>query len=207
MTTSGYQLRRLNGPEIEPVTRERAKRQCKVDADLTDEDEDFDEWIATARELAEDYTHRTLCESQWELALDDFPRIGDRRIPLPMGTPLIAVTSVSYLDAEGVRQYITDFQAAEDEPAWIAPAAGSVWPAAKCQARSVLVEFWSGYRGAGSPPDASAIPKKAKQAILMLVGHWYANRESVTSSSDARSAPVEVPYSFERALDPLKVYP
>lgn len=41
----------------------------------------------------------------------------------------------------------------------------------------------------------------ACQAILLIVGSWYSNREGATT--DARSIPVEVPLSVTWLLDPL----
>ncbi|MEH3098870.1 head-tail connector protein [Sphingomonas adhaesiva] len=41
----------------------------------------------------------------------------------------------------------------------------------------------------------------ARHAILLLIGAWYANREGATT--EARSAPAEVPLSVSWLLDPL----
>lgn len=45
----------------------------------------------------------------------------------------------------------------------------------------------------------------AKQAILLLVGHWFANREG--SSTEAGSAPVELPLSVSWLLQPITAWP
>lgn len=42
----------------------------------------------------------------------------------------------------------------------------------------------------------------AKQAMLLLIGHWFANREGATT--DGRSTPVELPLAVEWLLEPLK---
>jgi uncharacterized phiE125 gp8 family phage protein len=208
MTSSGYQLRRLFGPEVEPITVAEAKAHCRVDADLTAEDDLFAGWITAARELAEDYTKRTFCESVWELWLDDFPRFSDDlRVVLPMGAPFVAVESVSYLSTNGDRVELAGYEVLPDEPPAIRPSPWTVWPVVSCAAGAVRVRYRAGYVGEGSPAGAEAVPQRVKQALRMLVGHWYANRESVTAGGSTGAAPVEVPYSFERALDPLRVYP
>lgn len=208
MTTSGYQLRRVSGPELEPVTLEEAKRQCRVDSDLTDEHDDFEFWIGAARELVEELTKRTLCESTWELALEDFPRCGyesDLRIQLPMGTPLVRVESVSYLNASGERVALnlSEFQVAQDEPAFIAPPSCSVWPSALRKIGSVRVTYVAGYVGAGSPAGVEAVPKRARQAIRMLVAHWYENREAINIGNIVN----EIPLGWADSLASLRVYP
>lgn len=43
-----------------------------------------------------------------------------------------------------------------------------------------------------------------KQAIRLIVGNWYANRESV--STDARSAPIALPQSAEWIFDDLRAW-
>lgn len=208
MILSGWTLKRISGPEIEPVSLQQAKRQCKVDDDITDEDPDILDWITSARELAEDYTKRTLVESTWLYAGPAFPFHGpDHRLFLPMG-PLIRLVNVSYIDATGAPQTLDPSDpnqlqvAADDMPPWLyAP----TWPQTNGQVNNVAIEYVAGYPVIGSPATDVDCPRKAKTAIRFLVGHFYTNRESVVA--ETRIAPAEMPYSFERALDTLKVYP
>lgn len=206
MTTSGWQLERLSGPEIEPVTLAEAKRQCRIDDDLTAEDEDIQDDITAARELVEEYTHRTMCSTLWRLTLNAFPGWCDV-IDLPMG-PVQSIQAITYLDRDGVSQQIdlsTLEQSLRSRPPWIGPWRTS-WPGgALCKAGAIQVDYWAGFAGEGSPQDSSKVPKRVKKAIKMLVAHWQANRESVVA--ETRIIPSEMLYSFERALDDLKDYP
>ncbi|PHN56387.1 hypothetical protein AO286_25975 [Pseudomonas syringae] len=45
-------------------------------------------------------------------------------------------------------------------------------------------------------PEQMGFTKDVHQAILLLVGHWYANREAVVIGG----APAEVPLAFDRLL-------
>lgn len=45
-------------------------------------------------------------------------------------------------------------------------------------------------------PAEMALTKDVKQAVLLLVGHWYANREAVVIGG----APAEVPLAVNRLL-------
>lgn len=207
MMTYGYQLRRVSGPEHELLTLDEAKRQSKIDADLTAEEPDLEFWIATARELAESYTKRTLVECSWEVRLADFPRTADQRLYLPMGTPLVSIESFRYLDGAGAAVALEGeaYQAAAwAEPAYLLPLPGEVWPSTSCSEDAVLITYRAGYPGTGSPGGVENVPRLALQAVRGMVAHWYANREAVT---DGRGAPVEMPYAFERLLDPLRVLP
>lgn len=208
MTTSGWQLRRIVEPQIEPVTVEEAKSQCLIDADITKFDADLLGWIKAARELAEEYTKRSFIEQVWVYSAPEFPGDGcawdSTAIILPR-PPLIRINSVTYLDNDGARQALTDdlyFTVLDDEPPRLFPPYNTFWPTGRVQQGAVQVEYVAGYPSAGSPVDAEGVPARAKQAIKLMVGHWFANREA--------GAPVvlhEIPYGFERGLDSLRIYP
>lgn len=200
MTTFGYQLRRVSGPEIEPVSLNLARTQCKLDADLTSEDELLTLFIQAAREISEDFCKRTWCESVWEMSLSEFP--SDDGLRLPMG-PVIDVLGLSYLDSQGTRVEVLDYASTLDTtPAYLYPAAGTFWPSVQCAPGSVVVQYRAGYQGVGSPPDASAVPAAVKKSILSMVAYWFEHREEATEGT------VEtLPFGWEFALQPFRVYP
>lgn len=53
----------------------------------------------------------------------------------------------------------------------------------------------------GDPDDPAemGMTRDVEQAVLLLVGHWYSNREAVMIGSNGVSAS-EVPLAFERLL-------
>lgn len=207
MTTSGWALRRIVEPQVEPITIEEARSQCQIDADITAHDADLNRFIKAAREASEAYCKRSWVEQRWRISASQFDRDcypNDQGVKLPMG-PVIRVNSVTYLDSDGAR---TEMDAAnyyvnnDDEPAYLFPAYSVVWPYGRVQAGAVQVEYTAGYQSAGSPAGADTVPELARQAMLMLVSHWFNNREAISNGAMA-----EIPYAFERALDPLRIYP
>lgn len=182
--TSGWQLRTLQGPEIEPLTLEEARKQCRIDPDITDEDDLIQKWIIAARRQCEQYTKRSFIERTLELALHDFPRdcspiMGyGATIELPQG-PVIAVLGVSYLQNDGTRAAVTEWtESLADEPATIQAPLGSFWPTGRCGPGSVLITYRAGYPGAGSPPDASGVPEEVKQCMRAIVSRYYEKRDT-----------------------------
>lgn len=183
-TTSGWQLRRIAGPDVEPLTLEQARRHLKLDPDLTAEDEDIADYIVAARERCEDFCKRTWVESTWLYTLDRFPDCDhscyhDPRIALPMG-PLLDVVRVSYLDQQSVLQEITDYQVGPDTvPPWIAPPANQFWPFAKSIEGAVRIEYRAGYASGGSPTDASGVPAQVRQTMRAIIATWFENRGQI----------------------------
>lgn len=225
MIPYGWTLKRIAEPAVEPVTLLEAKEQCRVDPDMADSDNVLNRYIKGAREEAEAYTKRAFVPSVFRYTMPGFPIIerwwGDQRIRLPV-SPLIAIESFQYLTWDGVQTAMTPWDGVtlgdeainqywlcgDDEPPAIEPPYGEFWPIARSQAGAVQITFRAGYAPAGSPvdpDDISAVPEKARQAMLMLIGHWYENRESVVAGP--RYNAINVPHAFEQTLDALKVYP
>lgn len=223
MIPSGWTLKRIIEPPVELVTLAQAKAQCRIDPDITDSDGTLTLQIKAARELAEAYTRRAFVEQTWRLTMPSFPMMGqfwgDQGIRLPIA-PLIQINSINYVswtdagtltpltlwNGQGPASSINNqyYLAQDDEPPVILPPFGCFWPVCRPQAGGVAIEFVAGYPSAGSPADAGGVPARVAQAILMLVGHWNENRESVIAGP--RWAALEVPYSFEQALDSLRLY-
>lgn len=211
MTTSGWALRRIVDPAIEPVTLEDAKHQCQIDADLTEDDSTLTRYIKAAREKAELYTKRSFVEQTWKLTLSEFP--SDGWMPWPVGHaielkngPVLGIDSVSYLSTDGTRTYLTadDYIVDDsDEPPKLYPAFNSFWPTQRCVPGSIEIIYRAGYPSAGSPVDAEGVPAIVKQAMLLLVAHWYNNRET----SIVGTIVADAPHGFESTLDGLRTYP
>lgn len=162
----------------EPITLTEAKLHCRVDSDLTADDDLIEGLITAAREWAENHTRRSFVRRTLELRMDAFPS----QIKLPRG-PVSAVSHVYYTDAGGNQAEMSSGNYQADlhrvVPV-ILPVFGGVWPTVKWGAlNSVLVEYVAGYApGEGSPTDyAENIPNSIKAAIKLIVGHLYENRE------------------------------
>ena len=192
-------LKVITAPTTEPVTLAEAKLHLKVETG--DDDTLISSLITAARETAEIFTGRALASQVLEYILDGFPISNDTiYIPKP---PLENITSIKYRDCQGAEtewdssNYVVD---SESMPARIALAYGKYFPDfTPYPVSSVRIRFAAGYRTGG--PDSLKIPEGIKQALKLLIGHFYENRESVVVGTVAN----KVPFTVEALLYPYRV--
>jgi uncharacterized phiE125 gp8 family phage protein len=166
----------ITPPETEPISLDEAKKHCRIDEE-TDEDDLLSDLITAAREYCETNQNRVYITQTLELTLDKWPCF-PMEIPRP---PLAEVISVKYTDKDGVEtvwpttEYIVD---TDNEPGRIALAYGKSIPSvALAPINGIRMQFIAG---------SDAVAKKFKQAMLLLIGYWYANREVAASGSVAK---------------------
>ena len=177
----------------DPVTTAEAKTHLAIDDDYYDTF--VGSLISAATGHVENMTNRQIMSATYDLKVDRFPS-GRRRLFIPKGQ-LTSVTSVTYTDTNGDSQTFSssDYSVVTDqEPGFIEPVYDKVWPAARLQAETVAVRFVAGYASASDVPDG------IKQAILLTVGHWFANREAVSNGSFT-----EVPMAVESLANQFKI--
>lgn len=170
-------LIRHTAPAVEPVTLAEAKAHCRVDT--TDDDAYLATLVSAARTYVEDILDITMITTVWEARYDAFP-LWELVLPRP---PMAAQTvTVIYRDEGGVNQTITSvagFQADPHvTPGRIYPLYNGVWPAVRGDENSVTVRWTAGYGASGA-----SCPPTLRHLILILVAHWYANREPVTQAN------------------------
>ena len=167
-------LKLIIPPIIEPVTREEAKNHCRVETN--DDDILISSLIIAAREYCEGFQNRAYCLQTWQLWLDKFPSKDWIDIPRP---PLQSVDIIAYYGTDDIPVEFDDyFVDTESEPGRIILNYGKSWPSITLRpANGVCITFTAGYGDNCS--DTGNIPQKVKQAILLLVGHWYENREAI----------------------------
>ena len=131
--------------------------------------------ITTARFYCEHYTRRALTEQTLEVYLDRFPGADPIELPCP---PLLSVTEIGYRGSTGeetilpLSDYLVD---AGCEPGRILPAFGTNWPAFTPYPSSpVRIRFIAGYED---------LPVSIRLAMLLLIGHWYENREATGTAN------------------------
>lgn len=168
-------------PTFEPVTVKEAKKHCRV----LDNSEDslIEDLIVAAREYAELITGSKLAEQTITAVCDKFPIINKLRLPVG---PVVSVTSLIYTDTEGTNAAFADFTLDSfSNPAKIVLNPGASWPSVDLHpVNPIKIVYQAGNT------DANGIPKKIKQAILLLVGHWYEHREEVITGVESYSVPV-----------------
>lgn len=158
------------------------KAHLKVDG--TYDDDLLEDYAAAAVAWYEDAADRSLITATWEARYDCFPgqtqdpRTGpawapraDRLSILLPKSPAVAVTSIEYVDVDGVEQtlasgnYVVDV---ENAPGTITPAIGASWPIPARRPGAVRVRFTAGH---GTAP--SDVPRNIAQLLRLLVAHWY----------------------------------
>jgi len=145
--------------------------------------------LTAAHEYCEHYTQQSFGDQTLELAIDDFP-VG--AIVLPRG-PVTSVVTVKYINTASVNTTIadTDYVLNDyDQQASIDPAYGIDWPEPLDTVNAVKVRYQAG---------AATLPGAVRAALLLIVGHLYANRENVSSGSLA-----SVPMGANSLLDTVK---
>lgn len=160
---------------------EELKLACKIDADT--EDVLVQGWLAAAKEIVERSGRRLLTQT-WKVTLDRFPC--SRTIVLPL-FPVQSVSSITYYDASNTSQtlsssnYLVDITGSK---ARIELLSTSTWPATYDRMAAVTITF---VVGATKAPD---VPAVIRAALMLLVGHFYANRETVRVGNIASEIPL-----------------
>lgn len=188
-------LKLVMAPASDPVDLATAKAHLRVDG--TDENALIAALIAAARQYVEVVTRRALIAQTWELVLDAFPAGDIVPIPLP---PLRSVTALTCTDNNGIAtvwdavNYVVD---TDSEPGRLVLAYGKSWPSITlAPAGGVRVRFEAGYG------DAAAVPEGIKQAMLLLIGHWFEHREGVNIGNIVN----ELPFAVDSLLWPYRVF-
>jgi uncharacterized phiE125 gp8 family phage protein len=184
-------IRTITAATTYPVILAEAKLHLRVDGN--EEDALITALIAAATSQAEDYTWRTLMSTVFEYFDADFH--GEIDIDT---YPVSTIDSIKYYNTSNV---LTTISATEYEynlnvsPATIRPKSGYYWPSPAIRYDAVIVRFTAGYA------SAALVPAAIKQAILMIIGHLYANREDVVTGTQVNT----MPQSSKYLLNPYRV--
>jgi uncharacterized phiE125 gp8 family phage protein len=196
----------VSAPSVLPLTVAETKDHLRVDT--SDDDDLITAMISAATDHVSGrngWTGRALVEQTWDLKLDAFPCAG-KAIKLPLA-PLQSVTSVKYIDTDGVEQTLSDTVYAVDAdsvPGRVYLAYGQSWPGIRSQRNAVTIRFVCGYADdGGSPVDYRAnIPEAIRAALKLLVGAMYENREDFVTGTIA----TQLPFAAQNLLMPYRVY-
>lgn len=185
-------LVRVTEPVVEPVTIAEAKVHLRIDAGFTDDDGYLQSLITASRYYVENYVDRTLLRTQLRMKLDFFPA-WDLPLPRPPLMPDPVVVQYTPSDAAGGYSLtaFTNFRTDRDAtPGVLRPQWNGTWPSCRGAENDVVISWWAGYGTTGAD-----VPVPARHAMLLILSHWYRNREAV---SENRFAPV--PMSAETLL-------
>ena len=199
--------------EDEPITLEEARAHLRVDtyesgsppATVSDDDDWITAMLPAARAYCEQYMGRALAPRTMELAAAAFPSVAPVTPPgaafvLPMG-PAQSIESIKYYDADGVEQtvdaatYDLDVFGAANV---LQLAYGQTWPTPRTTDGRVRVRYVTGHGAPADSPALHPLPRLARSAILLMLGHLYENREAATAATVT-----EIPLGVRALLDLL----
>lgn len=185
-----------NAPATTPVSLAEAKAQLQLSTSDTTWDALVGNLILAATSYLDGWSGilgRCLISQTWECRFECF----ETEFDLPF--PNCSAATVEYYDSTGTKQTFSssNYQIVEEAGhACICLYTSSTIPAVSAiREDAVIITATCGYG------DATAVPPAIKHAILLLVGHWFANREAVVVGA----APVELPYSVTALVAPFRV--
>ena len=175
-----------------PVSLTEAKSHLKVDT--TADDTYITSIIKAATQLSEEYTNRFFIDTVIDQTCSDFAQLQTL-----FKSKVSAVAHVKYYDNDNSLQtlsatiYDTQLQY---EPSQIQLAENQSFPSITKRNDAVVARYTVGY---GS--SSSDVPEIIKQAILLTIGNFYQNRNSVVIGRIA----TELPMNVKWLLDTYKV--
>jgi uncharacterized phiE125 gp8 family phage protein len=183
----------LAGPAEEPVSLAEAKAWLKLDDGA--EDALVTTLVAAARIHVESTTGRALLTQSWRVVLDAWP--ADRSVRLPVA-PLQSLTAIRAYDADGVAHSIglVQFQSesAVAPARLLLPASVDGMPALR-ERLGLEVDYVAGF---GDDPED--VPADLRQALLMLVAHWFEHRDAVIVAGSGGVIPI----GFDHVVAPYR---
>jgi len=184
----------VTGPTLEPVTVEEVKDHLRIDAST--EDTLLSRWIKVAREKCEGLQNKAYLTQTWDWYMDGFPGVP---IPVPL-PPLQSVTDIKYTNSSADESKVAATVYTVDTysmPGRINLAYGQTWPSTTLRTlNGVYIRFIAGYT------SRINVPEHIKEAIKLLVGHYYEHREETSNERILETIPegVEALLNIDRMI-------
>jgi uncharacterized phiE125 gp8 family phage protein len=188
-----YSVKTTNNATFEAVTVEQARNQCNVSH--REDDQFLRAAILAAQSYIEKQLECVICLQTVQFRFDRFPKT-NTPIPLPL-FPIQEIESVSYINPDAVATTLTLAKVVQPQSYgkyemklvdW------EYWPQTRQTPNAVTIQALVGW------VSPEAIPAAIKQAILMLVGHWYLNRESVIVGQTSK----EIEFATSMLLESMR---
>jgi uncharacterized phiE125 gp8 family phage protein len=183
-----------------PISVADAKRHLHIEQIETYYNDQIEDYINAAREYVEDFTNLTLFNTNITAKWNRFPASVVEPLRLP-AWPVSSITSIAYRDEDGTAQSIVPASGVQSSlasvPAFILPLPDSEWPETQVdRVDAVTVVFVAGYG-----TTSATVPHRIKQAVKLLVAHWFKNREAVLTATISK----EIELAVHSLLNQIRV--
>ncbi|RLG44234.1 MAG: hypothetical protein DRN81_04995 [Thermoproteota archaeon] len=189
-------LRRLVAPVNMAVTLDEAKNHLKILSTETEDDALLTRVILAASEMLERECKLALITQTWGLYSDEFKE--EFHI---FKHPVQAVSSIQYYDINGVLQTVDATHYFVDNvsrPARIIFKGDYIFPdIEEYRPNGLVFTFTVGYGD-----DATDVSSEVRSCLLMMLSHWYENREAVVISNWSIH---NLPFAVTKMIEQLDV--
>ena len=171
-------------PAITPVTLSEAKSYLGITH--TEDDTMIKILISASTAWCEQYCYRKMITQTWKVFYQNWPV----EIKLPFGN-LQSVTHIKYTDTDGTQSTFSNTLYGVDTnsiPGRVVLNYQQTWPDDElAPLNPIEVQFVTGYGAA-----TTDVPEDIRNAIMLMVGHWYENREPVVVGTIVSNIPLSV---------------
>ena len=179
-------------PTTTPISLAEAKSFLRIDSDFDDDNTYITSLINVATSVVEEFTRRRLITQTFNIFYDEFPSYIDLQIG-----EVASVTHIKYYDESNALQTLAASNYDVDtkiRPGRIYQSEDGDFPNTFERPNAVEVEFVVG-------ASASDIPAPIIQAIYIIVGRYYENRQDVVTGTIAS----ELPLMVDHLLTPYRL--
>jgi uncharacterized phiE125 gp8 family phage protein len=188
----------VTAPAESPVSLSEVKAHLNVS--ISDDDTLLGIYIDSAVARCEQVLQRKLITQTWRVYFDSWPT----QIVFPFGN-LQSVTSVKYTDEDETERTVDSDDYTVDTvsvPGRVVLKDDEIWPTYTLfNVNPIVAEFVTGYGDTGV-----AVPADIRNAVLLTVGHMYANRESYLVNDSNKAVVEEIPLTANALLNPYRMW-
>lgn len=181
-----------SGPLSEAVSLDEVKSHLRIDG--ASEDALLASLVLTSRLHIETALGLALMTQGWSFVLDAWPAGGVVSFPI---APVLAIDEIRVRDGNGGADTIAADRyefAGAGRPQRVVCRDGR-WPSPGTRVAGIEIDFTAGY---GANPDD--VPAPVRQALLLLVAHWYEHRDPF----EIGAPQTHVPSAVSRLLAPYR---
>jgi uncharacterized phiE125 gp8 family phage protein len=179
-------------PTTTPISLAEAKSFLRIDSDFDDDNTYITSLINVATSMVEEFTRRRLITQTFNIFYDEFPPYIDLQIG-----EVASVTHIKYYDESNALQTLAASNYDVDtkiRPGRIYQSEDGDFPNTYERPNAVEVEFIVG-------AAASDIPAPIIQAIYIIIGRYFENRQDVVMGTQVN----EVPLMVNHLLTPYRL--